>query len=99
MTLKQSQLIKRIIELIDLNDANPKATLVVKPLLNKNTNRKDRDKNSFHYCLIIGFIPYLAGCTRPDISIAAHQVAKFSNNLKASYNTAVKRISKYLLGS
>ena len=60
MTLKQSQLIKRIIELMGLKDTNPKATLVVKPLLNKNTNGKDRDKNSFHYCLIIESLSYLA---------------------------------------
>ena len=31
--------------------------------------------------------------------MAVHQAAKFSNNLKASYDTAVKRIGKCLLGS
>ena len=43
MTLKQSQLTKRIIGLMGLKDVNPKATPVVKPLLNKNTDGKDRD--------------------------------------------------------
>ena len=99
MTLKQPQLIKRIIELLGLNDANPKATLVVKPLLNKNTDRKDIDKNSFYYRSIIGSLLCLAGCTRPDISMAMHQAAKFSNNPKASCDAAAKRIDKYSPGS
>lgn len=99
MTLKQPQLIKRIIELMKLRDANPKATPVVKPLLNKNTDGKDRDENSFHYRSAIGSLSYLAGCTRPDISMAVHQAAKFSNNPKACHDTAVKRIGKYLLGT
>ena len=97
MTLKQPQLIKRVIDLIELKGTNPKATTVVKPLLNKNTNRKDRDENSFRYRTIIGSLSYLAGCIRANISIAIHQEAKFSKNPKASYDTAVKRIRKYLL--
>ena len=72
MILKQSQLIKRNIELIGLNDTNPKATQIVEILLNKNTNWKDRDKNSFYYHSVIVFLSYLVGCTRLDISIAVH---------------------------
>ena len=90
---------KRLIEILGLKDSNPKAIPVVKPLLSKNTNGKDRNNNSFHYRLVIGSLLYLAGFTRPDISIVVHSVAKFSNIPKAYYNTAVKRISKYLLGT
>jgi len=99
MTLRQPQLIKRIIELLGISDANLKATPVVKPLLNKNTNGKERKDDSFHYRSAIGSLSYLAGCTRSDISMAVHQVAKFSNDPKASHDIAVKRIGKYLLGT
>ena len=99
MTLKQPQLIKRIIELLRLTDANPKGTPVVKPLLNKNADGKERNEDSFHYRSVVGSLSYVAGCTRPDISMAVHQAAKFSNDPKVSYDTAVKRIGKYLLGS
>lgn len=97
--MKQPQLIKKIIELLNLTEANPKGTPVVKPLLNKNTDGKERNEDSFHYRSIIGSLSYVAGCTRPDISMAVHQAAKFSNCPKASHGTAVKRIGKYLLGS
>ena len=48
---------------------------------------------------MIGSLLYLTGCTRPDISIAVYQAAKFLNDLKASHDTAVKRIEKYSLGT
>jgi len=99
MTLRQLQLTKRIIELLGLRNSNPKATLVVKPLLNKNSNGKDRNDNSFHYRLAVGSLSYLVGCTRSNISIAVHQATKFSNVSKAYHDTAVKRINKYLLGT
>ena len=99
MTLRQPQLIKRTIEILSLNDANPKGIPVVKLLLSKNTKGKDRNEDSFHYRLVISSLLYLVGCTQPDISIAVHQAAKFSSNPKACYNTTIKRIAKYLLGS
>ena len=69
MTLKQPQLIKRIIVLLRLTDANPKGTPVIKPLLNENVNGKERNKDSFHYRSVVGSLSYVAGCTRPDISM------------------------------
>ena len=66
MTLKQPQLIKRIIETLGLTDANPKKTPVVKPLLNKNADGKERNEDSFHHRSVVGSLSYVAGCTRPD---------------------------------
>ena len=40
---------------------------------------------------------YLQGTTRPDISMATHQCARFNNDPKLSHDRAVKRIVKYLL--
>ena len=90
MTLRQPQLIKKIIKILKLTDANPKSTPVVKPLLNKNSDGKGRNEDSFHYRSAIGALSYLAGCTRPDISMAVHQAAKFSTDPKACHDTDVK---------
>ena len=42
---------------------------------------------------------YLASKTRPDISFAVHQCARFTHNTKVSHETAVKRICSYLQGT
>ena len=42
---------------------------------------------------------YLQSSTRPDISFSVHQCARFCNDPHLSYERAVKRIAKYLLGS
>ena len=40
---------------------------------------------------------YLQGTTRPDLSMATHQCARFNNDPKLSHERAVKRIVRYLL--
>ena len=42
---------------------------------------------------------YLASNTRPDISFAVHQCARFTHNTKVSHAAAVKRICRYLQGT
>ena len=54
--------------MLGLNDTNLKGTPVVKPLLSKNTEGKDRSEDSFHYRSVVGSLSYLAGYTRPDIN-------------------------------
>ena len=99
MTLKQPQLIKRIAQTLGLEESNTKATPVVKPFLNKNTDGKERSDDSFHCRSAIGSLSCLVGCTRPDMSMAVHQASKVSNRPKACHDTAVKRIGKHLLGT
>ena len=94
MTLKQPQLIERIIELLDMKDSNPKANPVAKPLLNRNTDVKEINDNSFHHRSAIGSLSWLEGCTRPGTSMAFRQATKFSNYLKAFHDADVKRIGK-----
>ena len=40
---------------------------------------------------------YLTGSTRPDLAMAVHQVARFSNDPKLSHEKSVIRICRYLL--
>ena len=47
LTLKKPQMIKITIENVGLIDSNPRSIPVVKPLLGKNTDGKDREGDSF----------------------------------------------------
>ena len=51
------------------------------------------------YRSIVGILLYLAGSTRPDISYAVHQCARFSHQPRASHEVGVKHIVKYLKGT
>ena len=77
---------------------NIKLTPAVKPLLNKDLKGEDR-KNKWNYRTAIGMLTYLQGTTRPDISMAVHQCARFSVSPKLSHERAIKRIGRYLLGT
>jgi hypothetical protein len=57
---------------------------------------KDHDKK-FDYRQVIGKLLYLEKSTRPDISCAVHQCARFCANQKMKNAEAVKRIGRYLL--
>ena len=73
---------KRTLDLLGLMEANPRSLSVVKPLLGKSKDGKDRDGDSSRCRLAIRLSQHLAGYARPDFSMAVHQVAKFSTNPK-----------------
>ena len=82
-----------------IKDENSRSTPVVKLSLGKNDEGKCREDDSFHCRLTALILQFLAIYSRLDVSMATHQVAKFSNNPKACYDAAIKIISKYLLGT
>ena len=51
------------------------------------------------YASVIGMMLYLSSNIRPDISFAVHQCARFTHNTKASHETTVNRIFRYLQGT
>ena len=55
--------------------------------------------NNFHYRSVIGKLNYLEKCTRPDISYAVHQCARFSANPKEEHGKAIKWLGRYLKGT
>lgn len=63
----------------------------------------DRDgvprQEFWNYHSIIGKLNYIAQNTRPDISFAAPQCARYSSNPTALHELAVKRIGGYLLAT
>ena len=63
-----------------------------------NDDGVDHDK-SFHYRSVIGKLNYLEKATRPDISFATHQCARFAASPKKSHTRAVHWLGRYLLHS
>ena len=62
--------------------------------------RQDQDgkpfDGHFHYRAAIGKLNFLEKSTRPDISFAVHQCARFCENPRAIHGKAVKHIARYL---
>ena len=53
----------------------------------------------WNYRSIVGMLIYLSTNTRPDITFAVSQVARFGNDPKVSHARAIKRILRYLRGT
>jgi Reverse transcriptase (RNA-dependent DNA polymerase) len=51
------------------------------------------------YCAIVGKCMYLSTCTRPDISFAVRELAKFMSNYGARHYEAAKHLLRYLQGT
>jgi hypothetical protein len=56
-------------------------------------------QEKWNYRSLIGKLNYIANSTRPDISMAVHQCARYSSNPKALHELAVKRIVRYLFAT
>ena len=98
ISMTQPGLIESV--LADLNllqDSKPKDTPSVGILY------PDRDgipcQDTWNYQSVIGKLNYIAQNTRPDISFAVHQCARYSTNPTALHELAVKRIGRYLLAT
>jgi hypothetical protein len=96
--LTQPHLISRIVDSLGLTDAKPVSTPAV-TILHKDNNSDPHDQWRFNYCSVIGMLNYLANNTRPDISFAVHQCARFSHAPQQVHAEAVKRIGRYLIGT
>ena len=65
-------------------------------ILTRNDDGVDHDK-SLHYRSVIEKLNYLEKATRPDISFASHQCARFAAAPKKSHSCAVRWLGRYLL--
>jgi hypothetical protein len=98
--LRQPFLISRILDAlgIEASKTNKRSVPVTGPLLSRDLEGPAR-KHDWSYRSIIGMLGYLQGCTRPDISMAVHQCARFNAYPMLCHEKAVKRIARYLLSS
>ena len=99
--ISQTYLTDQIISFlnIDANDhnveTNAKSTPVGKPLLHKYLSGNPR-KKTWNYRTAIGMMTYLQDNSRPEISLAVHQTARFCNNPMLSQEKAINRLGRYL---
>jgi hypothetical protein len=98
LTLTQEGLIQRVLAATGLQHSNPSSTPA-----NKETLGTDSDgpiaQEAWNYRSVVGMLLYLASNSRPDIAFAVHQCARFSHCPRASHETAVKKICRYLHGT
>jgi hypothetical protein len=96
ISMTQTGLIESIIKDVGFdNDSNTKTTPSDSILYNDPTAMPRVD--TWNYRSVIGKLNFLAQNTRPDISFAVHQCARFCSNPSALHELAVKRIIRYLL--
>jgi hypothetical protein len=99
ITLKQEGLTKRIIMALGLD--SKMSTAVDTPA---ETAALGRDVDGppasgiINYASVVGMLLYL-GHSRPDISFATHQCARYTHSPRKVHETALVRIGRYLKGS
>ena len=96
--LTQPQLIKSILNDLRLSNGNvkPKDTpATTTTILRRHSTSPPFDRH-FDYRSIIGKMNYLEKSTRPDISCAVHQCARFTADPRRPHGEAVKHIGRYL---
>jgi hypothetical protein len=96
--LTQTGLIDKVLAITEMQHCNSIGTPAGKEAIGS-----DHDGEPFSekwkYSTVIGMLLYLSGNTRPDITFAVHQCARFSHMPKQSHAVAVKRIIRYLKGT
>jgi hypothetical protein len=100
VSMTQPLLIQSIINDMGFNDitnGREFPTLSSKILLRHQDSPPHNEK--WHYRGIIGKLNYLEKSTRPDISYAVHQCARFMENPKEEHSKAVKAIVRYLIAT
>ena len=95
ITAMQQGLIKKILLVTAMEDCNPNWVPAAPTTLGIDPDGEPMDEE-WSYPLIIGMLLYLLTNTRPDITFAVSQVARFNHSPKKSHATAVKMIIHYL---
>ena len=95
LTLTQKGLINKILEAAQMTDCKPNWTPTTLSALGTDPDGPPMT-DPWNYRSIIGMLLYLSTNTRPDITFAVSQAARFSHSPKQSHATAVKMILRYL---
>jgi Reverse transcriptase (RNA-dependent DNA polymerase) len=88
ITLTQSGLVKRVIEALEINDLPIKRTpATVEPLTKDELGEPASEM--FSYSSVVGMLQYLQNHSRPDITYAVSQCARFVHSPKCSHEMAL----------
>ena len=93
--LTQEGLSKRIIEALDIGHLPPKYTPAVPEALVID-KEGEPPNGTYNYASVIGMLQYLQGHSRPDITFAVSQCARYVHNTRRSHEIALERIGQYL---
>ena len=89
---------QNLLERFGMQESNPVATPVnVSTKLTKATDENPIDQQKYQSA--IGSLMYLSVSTRPNISYAVNNLARFSSNPQEEHWTALKRLLRYLRGT
>lgn len=95
-TLDQSNYIKRILDKFKMSDCKPAYTPMEVGLNLEKGENKDCQND---YRSLIGYLMYLAVCTRPDIAHSVSYLSQFNNCYTECHWKAAKRVLRYLKGT
>ena len=96
--LTQEGLTKRIIEALQIVDKPRKIIPAAAEPLTKDVDG-DPPNSNYSYPSVIGMLQYLQGHSRPDITYAVSQCARFTHSPRRSHEIALERIGQYLKGT
>jgi Reverse transcriptase (RNA-dependent DNA polymerase) len=96
--LTQQGLSKRIVDALNLGNQPRKLTPATPDPLVKDDGGEPAN-GAYNYASVIGMMQYLQGHSRPDITYAVSQCARFIHSPKRSHEIALERIGLYLKGT
>ena len=95
----QNGLINKIVESTKMTDCNPNYTPTTQVALGSDPEGEPWNNKDWNYASIVGMLLYASNNTRPDITFAVSQVARFTSNPKVSHAKAIRSIVRYLAGT
>jgi hypothetical protein len=98
VVLKQTGLIKKLLNYCQMNDCNTKGTPAATTPLATDADGADFDEE-WNYASAVGMAMYISSNTRAELQFAVHQCARFTHAPKKSHGEALKRIVRYLQGT
>ena len=103
--ISQEHTVKNLLEKYNMADSKPVAvpadphSHLSANMLPTAEGESQLDMNNVPYRAAVGALIYVGNATRPDISFAVHQAARFSSNPLPAHWSAVKRVLRYLKGT
>jgi len=94
--LSQTGLIKKVIKCTKMTEASGKSTPASVQPLGKDLDGEPFSKD-WSYSATVGMLLYLSSNSRPDLTFAVSQVARFSHSPRKSHGQALKKIIRYLI--